>query len=207
VVILTHNREWFTELKGRLPHDQWRFARLGRWTGPESGISVIDAQHTFEEALELVETHPGSAATLARGIMDRRLEMIAERVKLPMPFVAGDANDHRTAVEFLDRLASETPRRLQRRDGDKWDPTDHPLATWKDARGLLIHWTDPPTHGHEGAIEECKRLIETCEQALTALHCDGCKRPVWERNDEKHRRLYCPCDSLRWTYGGPAEGD
>lgn len=207
VIVVTHYREWFNELKGRLPHNRWKFTRLASWAGPSAGIRVINADDTFEEALEQVSSNPALAAGSARGIMDRRLAIIAERLQLPMPFLMEDANDHRMAVDFLNRLISEAPKRLKRKRDGSWQPAVEPLQIWKNAKELLVYWANPPTHGGSGASEECKALIESCTKALEALRCTECGEQVWERDDDRRHRRYCTCGLLRWKYGGPSADD
>ena len=202
VVLFTHDREWFAELRRRLPQAQWRFVRLGIWQDPESGLQVIDAADTFDEALEWINANPEFASTKARAVMDRELAAAAERLRLPMPFLSGDRNDHREAAKFLERLMSEAPRRLKRREGDTWVEADGPVACWRETHGLLITWANRDTHGGVGAIDESRRLIESCRGSLDALYCPGeCKRPVWQRNDEQHEVLYCACGETKWKYG------
>ncbi|MGH7486201.1 MAG: hypothetical protein ACREMY_11475, partial [bacterium] len=204
VIIFTHDRLWWTELRVRLPPNQWNFVRLGPWTAPSAGIRVIDASHTFEEALELIEINPATAASTARGVMDRMLARIAEHLMLAMPFKEGDGNDHRTAVEFLDRLLSEAPNRFRMKANGQWDEPAQALQVWAEVKQLLIAWANPETHGHAGSPDECRALIDKCKQALSVFNCAGCDRSVWEIDDGSRRRLHCHCDRIRWTYRGPS---
>ena len=46
---------------------------------------------------------PESAGNRARAIMDSNMNLIAEKLQIPVPHRVGTRNDLRTCIEFLDR--------------------------------------------------------------------------------------------------------
>ena len=200
VLLFTHDREWFGELRRLLPHDRWDFVRLGLWTDPQSGLRVLDANHKFEDALELATTSCEAAANRARAVMDAELAFCAERLRLPMPFRRGDRNDYREAASFVRGLISASRSRFKVKDNGSWVAFDAPYDAWQDTLGLLITWANRGSHAGEVVMGEVTRLIESCERFLSMFNCDECGCPVWQTDDERHKFVQCRCGKLRWKY-------
>jgi hypothetical protein len=110
VIVLTHDREWYTELKHQLPESQWRFKTLLPWQDPLVGIRWSTKSTTFDEARAYLESRPDSAGNDARKIMDVELALVAEKLPLNLLYLRGDKNDHRTA--YTVRPPLEASRRI-----------------------------------------------------------------------------------------------
>ena len=86
VIILTHDREWYTELRHQLEHDsKWLFKTLLPYETPETGIRWSHKTTTFSDARALLNARPDAAANDARRIMDVELPMIAEQLQIRLP--------------------------------------------------------------------------------------------------------------------------
>jgi hypothetical protein len=126
IVLLTHDREWFFELSRFLRRSHWRFQRLKPWEGPESGICFADPATDFEKARARIASDPEDALSNVRRLMDLKLAEIAEALRVPMPYLRGEENDHRTAGQFLSKVWSE-PRVVPRLNGES--------VTWRRTCG------------------------------------------------------------------------
>jgi len=200
VLLFTHDREWFAELQDRLPTSGWKCMALRPWESPELGLQWSDSANTFDDARALIAVRPEAAGNCVRAIMDGRLSMAAEKLKVFVPHLRGDRNDQRTCVHFLERIISEARRRFRKRDGESW--TEHLEATmdWKEAHDLLISWGNRSSHTGSLVRSEVDRLIQACEKALSHFRCSTCGDPVWIAGQPTRERLECNCGELRWRY-------
>ena len=114
VILLTHDRIWYTELKYQLPGNRWDFKTLLPYETPALGIRWSQKTTTFDDARAHLKERPDSAGNDARKIMDFELALAAEKLEILLPFVRGDKNDRRMANDFLERLASDSRKRFAR---------------------------------------------------------------------------------------------
>lgn len=195
VILFTHDREWFGELRGFLESENWMFFTLKKWESPEVGIELLPSTYTFDEAEALIAIHIGSSGNAVRAIMDTELPKAAAKLKLAMPYIQGYQNDYRMAAEFLNYFISQGER-FRIRDGTEWKTHRDAINSWKEARRLLIAWGNPASHGGRISTPEAKTLIDTCKKALSCFDCLQCKRKVWALEAADYVR--CQCDSIRW---------
>ena len=177
VIILTHDREWYTELRHQLEHNSnWLFRTLLPYETPETGIRWSHKTTTFSDARALLKGRPDSAASDARKIMDVELPMIAEHLQIRLPYLRSDKNDRRMAHEFLSRLASDGKRCFQKKSANGYVENSDALAS---------------------------KLIDACERALAFFWCDSCAPPcsVWRLEDRNSESFQCRCGVVRWKYG------
>jgi hypothetical protein len=200
VILLTHDREWFSELRMRLPASEWTFKALRPWDNPEAGIQWARSTFTFDDARIYEQSHPEIAGNRVRAIMDTQMAIAAESLKLSVQYARGDRNDHRTCVEFLEHVISEAEK-MRKRVNEEWRPFPAPVGTWKKARSLLISWANRASHGGDLSKSEAKELIDTCEEALHQFWCKACDDPVWISDQTRRKRLQCSCGDLQWRYG------
>jgi DNA repair exonuclease SbcCD ATPase subunit len=204
VFVLTHDREWYTELRHQLPDSEWRFKTLLPWLEPAVGIRWSTKSTTFDEARAYLESRPDSAGNDARKIMDVELAFAAERLQINLPYLRGDKNDHRTAFDFLSRLIRDAPRCLQRRSNGTYSPFEEPIAVWRNARALLATWANRASHSFDLVSSEAAKLIDTCEKALECFTCGACKTRIWRADDTSAEAVQCQCGQIRWRYGKSA---
>jgi energy-coupling factor transporter ATP-binding protein EcfA2 len=201
VLLFTHDREWFSELRWRLPSARWNFMRLRRWENPQLGLQWSGAAGILGDARELVAVNPEAAGNRVRAIMDAELALASEKLMVPMPFARGDRNDRRTCIEFLECLISEAPRRLRKREEQAWLEFTEPIEEWREARSLLGAWANRASHTGTLVAPEVNRLIEQCEKALAYLRCSSCGDPIWISDQANRERVQCSCDCIQWRYG------
>jgi len=200
VALFTHDREWYNELRFRLPSNKWEFLVLRPWENPKIGLRWSRSAYTFDEARALAPDHPEASGNRTRAIMDEHLAIAAERLRLSMPFLRGDRNDRRTCVDFLNRIIGEAPRKLRKKEGNEWLPFSGPVPEWKTTRDLLIVWGDRSSHTGTLNAGEAEKLIETCEKALECFRCPSCGEYVWLADQTSKERLQCLCGELQWRY-------
>jgi recombinational DNA repair ATPase RecF len=198
VILLTHDREWFTELRSRLPSKQWDFVALRPWLEPRIGIQWSQSKGTFGDARSLVADNPEAAGNRVRAIMDTELAIIAERLQVRVPFARGDQNDRRTCMEFIERIISEAKDRLRKSDGGMLVDFTAPIEDWQEARSLLVSWANRASHRGSLSSSEAEYLIHTCEKALSHFRCTDCGEPIWFAEQTNKNRLQCSCGKLIW---------
>ncbi|MCX5800713.1 MAG: AAA family ATPase [Candidatus Eisenbacteria bacterium] len=95
VLLLTHDREWYAELRQQLDSKNWTFRALLPYETPDIGIRWSHKTTTFGDARAHLKKRPDSAGNDARKIMDIELSLIAERLHIRLPFLRADKNDRR----------------------------------------------------------------------------------------------------------------
>jgi len=198
VLLFTHDREWFGELRGFLESKNWKFFTLKKWESPKIGIELLPSTYTFDEAEALMSTHIGSCGNAVRAIMDTELPKAAAKLKLGMPFIQGYHNDNRMAVEFLDYFLSQGEK-FRIKDITNWKVHQDAIDAWKEARSSLIAWANRASHGGSLSPSEAQTLIDACKKALSFFECVQCNRKVWAL--EAHDYVQCQCGSIRWKLG------
>ena len=204
VFILTHDREWYTELRHQLEReDNWLFRTLLPYETPQTGIRWSHKTTTFSDARALLKRRPDAAAGDARRIMDVELPMIAERLQIRLPYLRSDKNDRRMAHEFLSRLASDGKRCFQKKAASGYVENSDALEALAKADELLGAWGNRGSHSFDIVESEASKLIDACERALAFFWCDSCPPPssVWRLEDRNAESFQCRCGVLRWKYG------
>ena len=204
VVIFTHDREWYTELRHQLGGgNQWSFKTLLPYESPDIGIRFSDRTTTFDDARAQLASRPDSAGNDARKIMDVELPMVAERLRIRLPYLPSDKNDMRVAHEFLIRIVADAKKCFERKSDKGYVKHLDAIETLTETDTLLVAWGNPASHSFDTAPAEAVKLIEACEAALESFKCASCNPPtdVWRLQDEKSEILQCRCGQIRWRYG------
>ena len=199
VIILTHDRDWYSDLRLQLSGKDWHFAALLPYRTPELGITWAGSAGTFGDARSYLETRPDTAANEARKVMDVELAKHAERIGLNLPFVRGDKNDKRGAHEFLEQFITQgrASYRIRRQNGT-YEPYDRALAAFEAADRLLISWANRGSHSDDVVRTEADKVISACEAALSVLRCDECMKYVTYAEVNSNGSVQCQCGKLRW---------
>jgi hypothetical protein len=201
VIIFTHDRDWFAELRQQLDASQWNFRNLRPFETPEIGIQWSDKTSTFDDARTHLKDRPDSAGNDARKIMDVELSLIAEKLQLRLPYMRGDKNDHRMCHDFLERLISDGKTCLQRKSGNDYAAFTEALDLLAAADKLLVSWGNKSSHTQNVMRNEATKLIDACEKALAVFQCTACKKYIWLNQASGPKWMQCQCGNLRWRYG------
>ena len=202
VIIFTHDREWYTELRYQLGNNnRWTFKSLLPYDTPRIGIRFSNKTTTFEDALAHLEERPDSAGNDARKIMDVDLPMICQHLQLRLPYQRSDRNDLRTANEFLTRLVADGKICFEKRTADQYAVYAKAIEAWSEANALLLSWGNRGSHSFNVVKSEATKLIDACEAALGFFKCDSCSSNVWRLEDEQSKLVQCRCGDIRWRYG------
>ena len=201
VIILTHDRVWYTELRHQLGHNNsWNFKTLLPYETPDIGIRWSHKTTTFDDARVLITERPDSAGHDARKIMDVELSMIAEHLQIRLPYLPSDKNDRRVAHEFLTRLVSDGKKCFQMRAGSQYVVHTDAVNALKEADRLLVSWGNRASHTFDTVRPEAIKLIDTCEVAIASFKCDSCDHNVWRLADKQSEWVQCRCGEIRWRY-------
>ncbi len=201
ILLFTHDREWFHELRTILPTASWKFLVLKPWSSPSIGLQWSESQDTLDDARVLIDTDPEAAGNRVRAIMDTQLAIIAERLRIDMLYKRGDRNDRRTCIEFCEKIISNGKKRFRKKAGDSWPEFKEPIDDWHRMHSLLIAWADRSSHAGSLVPNEVEQLIQTCEIALSRFKCAKCESFVWSADRTSQERLQCTCGDLQWSYG------
>lgn len=201
IIVLTHDREWFTELRQRLAGSDWLFRRLLPYESPKVGIRWSHSTATFDDAKAHLATRPDSAGNDARKIMDIELALIVEKLQIRLPYLRGERNDMRMAHELIERIVSDGKKCFQHRENASHTPHPQALVTVQTAGNLLAAWGNRGSHTFDLELSEATKLIEACEAALAVFACGACKKPVWFAEAGGPEWIQCECGALRWRYG------
>jgi hypothetical protein len=201
VIIFTHDRDWYAELRHQLDAKQWGFKALLPYETPELGIRWSERTTSFDDARANLKDRPDSAGNDARKIMDIELALIAEKLQVRLPYLRGERNDHRMWSEFLERLIADGKKCLQKKTGSDFACDTAGLQALDDAKRLLVSWGNRSSHSPDVVRPEAAKLIESCEKALDVFQCSGCRQPLWMADAGNKEWVQCQCGGLRWRYG------
>lgn len=201
VVVLTHDREWYTELRHQLDGKSWAFKALLPYETPDIGIRWSHKTTTFDDARAHLKERPDSAGNDARKIMDIELALIAERLQIRLPYVRGDKNDKRMAHDFLERFVADGRKCLQKKVDNDYVTHADAIAAFDEADALLVTWGNKASHTFDVVRPEATKLIDTCEKALEFFKCPACTKAVWFADATGSKWAQCHCGELRWRYG------
>jgi hypothetical protein len=198
VIVLTHDREWYAELRQQLDAKHWGFKVLLPWESPAIGIRWSHNTTTFDDARAHVASRPDSAGNDARKIMDVELALIGERLRMRLPYLRGDKNDKRLAHEFLERLIADGKTSFKKRKEMGADYLEHgdAITAWENADRLLSSWANRASHSFNLVGPEAIKLIDACESALEFFKCSACGKNVWFA--ETGKSFQCGCGQIRW---------
>ena len=204
MIVFTHDREWYTELRYQLNgNNQWRFKTLLPYESPDIGIRWSHKTTTFDDARALITARPDAAGNDARKIMDVELPLIAEGLKIRIPYLRSIGNDRRMAHEFLVRLLADGKKCFQKRSGTKYTVHTDAINALNEADRLLLSWGNRASHTFDIAPLEAEKLIDACEIVIAFFRCDCCNPPanIWRLVDEQSKLVQCNCGEIRWRYG------
>lgn len=201
VIVFTHDRDWYIELRRQLDQKNWDFRALRPYENPGIGIRWSDKTWTFDDARALLKKAPDSAGNTARKIMDIELATLAERLKLRLPYLYREKNDHRTSHEFLSQLISAGKKCFDKKGTEKYEPHEEAIQALGEADKLLVSWGNKASHTFDITLEEATKLITACESALEFFICPDCKKNVYKLDDGSAKLVQCGCGHLRWRYG------
>ena len=201
VIILTHDREWYTELRQQLDKKIWSFKALFPYETPDIGIRWSHKTTTFDDARSQLKDRPDAAGNDARKILDVELALIAERLRIRMPYLRAHKNDERMAHDFLLRFIADGQKCFQKRTSKGYEPNTDAIDLFNDADRLLISWANRASHSFDIVRPEATKLIEACEKALDSFKCSSCKRGVWFADAGGSDLVQCQCGEIRWRYG------
>lgn len=201
VIIFTHDRVWYSELRHQLDRTNWAFKVLRPYETPEIGIRLSEKTSTFDDARAHLAERPDSAGNDVRKIMDFELALIAERLQVKLPYQRGDRNDKRMAHDFLERLLADSKKCFQMKSGAEYVVFTSAIEVLDKVDRLLLSWANRGSHTFELARSEANKLIDDCEQALGFFRCTSCGRDVWYTHVERTESRQCECSNLRWRYG------
>ncbi|MBI3091991.1 MAG: AAA family ATPase [Candidatus Tectomicrobia bacterium] len=201
VVILTHDREWYTELRQQLHGNSWTFKTLLPYETPTVGIRWSHKTTTFDDARAQLNDRPDSAGTDARKIMDVELALIAERLRIRLPYLRAEKNDKRIAHDFLDRFVADGKKCFRKKVGQEYVAHSDATGALDKADRLLVSWANRGTHTLDLVRQEAVKVIDACEKALESFICSSCRRGVWLADAESAEWVQCQCGEIQWRYG------
>jgi hypothetical protein len=201
VIVLTHDREWFTELKFQLDERVWLFKTLLPYETPAEGIRWSGRTSTFDDARALLTDRPDSAGSDARKIMDVQLSIIAEKLFIKLPYLRGLKNDRRLAHEFLSKIISIAPNCFQHKPTETYETYDEAITALREADVLILSWANRAAHTFDIVRPEAERLITTCETSLDYFSCNLCGKFIWFADAAGPQVKQCECGNIRWRYG------
>lgn len=201
VVILTHDREWYTELRQQLDSKNWIFKTLLPYETPDLGIRWSHKTTTFDDARAQIKERPDSAGNDARKIMDVELALIAEHLQIKMPYLRADKNDKRMAHDFLERLVADGKKCFQKKVRDGYESHVDAVNSFDRADRLLVSWANRASHTFDLVRPEATMLIDACEKALEFFKCSSCGKGVCFADAKGLESVQCQCGQIRWRYG------
>lgn len=201
VLLLTHDREWYSELRQRLDGKNWAFKALLPYETPDVGIRWSHKTTIFDDARAQLKERPDSAGNDARKIMDIELGLIAERLQIRLPYMRAERNDRRMAHDFLERFVADGKKCFQRKVGPEYLAHSDALDAFDKADRLLVSWANRGSHTFDVVRPEAAKLIEACEKALEFFKCSSCGKGIWFADAGGSEWVQCHCGKIRWRYG------
>ena len=205
VILFTHDRDWYPELRHQLDANRWDFKVLLPYETPDIGIRWSGKTTGFDEARSLLKEKPDSAGNEARKIMDAELALLAEKLKISLPYLRAEKNDKRMAHEFLEKILSDGKKCLKRKVDGNEDIYQEALDALGKADKLIVSWGNKGSHSTDMVKPEAEKLIDACEQALSFFLCPSCEKSIWFAEAQGAKWVQCECSQIRWRYGKTPE--
>lgn len=199
VLLFTHERDWYIELRRQLDPIRWEFKTLMPWESPDIGIRLSSKQYTFDDARAMVADSPDAAGNTARKIMDISVAVLAESLNVSLPYLHRERNDHRTAHEFLEKMSSRGAFQIRKED-KSYEDFKEAIDDLRLATRLLGTWGNRASHDFNITKVEAIELINVCERTLGHFKCSSCNYEVNRLDDEKAEFKQCRCGQLKWKY-------
>ncbi|MCX5817195.1 MAG: hypothetical protein NTX75_13325 [Proteobacteria bacterium] len=200
LLIFTHDREWYTELRQQLDGKNWNFKTLLPYETPNIGIRWSHRTTTFDDARALLKERPDAAGNDARKIMDIELALIAEKLQIRLPFLRGEKNDRRLAHDFLERFVADGKICFQKKAEKKYVGHSDAIEAFEKVDRLLVAWANRASHTFNLVSAEAAKLLDSCETALECFKCSSCGMGVWFADAESGEYVQCKCGEIRWRY-------
>lgn len=201
VVIFTHDRDWYAELRLLLDGKAWAFKALLPYETPEIGIRWSHKTTTFDDARAHLKDRPDSAGNDARKIMDVEMMPIAERLRIRVEYLRGEKNDKRLSHDLLERVVAQGRACFEKRAGSVHTVHGEAIEALAKADALLVAWANRASHSFDIVPPEAAKLIDACEAALGFFKCPTCGKNVWYADAERAEVVQCECGEIRWRYG------
>jgi recombinational DNA repair ATPase RecF len=202
VILLTHDRDWYAELRERLDSATWLFKALLPYDKPAVGIRWSAKTSTFGDARAFLTEAPDAAGNTARKIMDTELALRAERLKVRMPYLGGNRNDHRTGHDFLFRIIADGAVCFRRKGASGgYEAYADAITALRSTDKLLVTWGNKASHSFDVVRPEAEKLIAECEATLELFVCPNCRKAVYKLTEASAELLQCECGHLQWRYG------
>jgi hypothetical protein len=200
ILLFTHDRDWYGDLRHQLDAKEWQFRALLPFDGPNQGIRWSYRTQSFDDARGYLKVRADVAANEARKVMDVELSIQADRLSIELPFARGERNDRRGAHEFLERLVNRGRKAFKKRNSEKneYEPYGEGVDLLAEADRLLISWANRGSHTEDVVPVEAEKLIDACDAALKALRCDACDTWVSHAEVGSDGSYQCQCGTLRW---------
>jgi len=201
ILIMTHDREWYAELRQQLDSASWKFKALMPYERPDIGIRWSDKEFSFDDARALLKASPDSAGNTARKIMDIELSLHADGMKVRLPYLHRERNDHRMTHDFLSQLISDGAKCFKKVENGKPAPFTEAIEAFREADKLVLSWGNRASHSFDVVGPEAAKLIAACEKALACFVCPKCDKTVHKLEDKGAEFVQCQCGYLQWRYG------
>jgi len=200
ILLFTHDRDWYGDLRHQLDANEWHFRALLPYQGPEQGIRWSHRTRSFDDAREYLKVRADVAANEARKVLDVELSIQADRLSIELPFARGERNDKRVAHEFLERLVSKGRKAFKKKHPtkDEYEPYSEGIELLAAADRLLVSWANRGSHTEDVVTAEAEKLINKCEAALEALRCGACGKWVSHAGVGTEGSYQCQCGTLKW---------
>lgn len=198
VLLFTHDRDWFAELRLRLDQKHWQFRSLIPYGEPREGIRWSARIGNFDDAKKYLDTRPDIAANETRKVLDTELSLHVEALELKLRYARGEKNDKRMATEFLERLMADGRKQFQVRDGAAYKKNEAAVVAFDAAAKLLVAWGNRGSHTEDVVKAEAEELLAVCQAAIDALRCSGCSKFVHANSGNDGHQ--CQCGALRWRH-------
>lgn len=200
VILFTHERDWYIDLRKQLDSKNWEFKTLMPWESPEIGIRLSTKQFTFDDARSQIASFPDSAGNTARKIIDTSFPVLAESLQVSLPYKHRERNDGRTGHEFLEKIISIPDSFQIRRNGANYELFSEALEDLKEADRLVVSWANRASHDFDTTKNEATKLIYACEKALSRFMCEDCKKEVTYLSNDKLGFKQCSCGKIKWKF-------
>jgi predicted RNA-binding Zn-ribbon protein involved in translation (DUF1610 family) len=201
VIIFTHDREWYTELRQQLDPAAWIFKVLMPYETPNLGVRWSAKTSTFDDARAQLKERPDAAGNDVRKIMDIELALFADRLQIRMPYLRGEQNDKRMAHDFLERFIADGKTCFEKKGAKDYEIHNEAIESFKRADQLILSWANRASHSFDLVRSEATKLIDACEQALGFFKCPSCGKGIAFADAEAKEWTQCQCGSVRWRYG------
>ncbi|MEM5882569.1 MAG: hypothetical protein QXS69_03880, partial [Candidatus Aenigmatarchaeota archaeon] len=194
VIILTHEKDWFTYMKNAVKGKNW-YINIIKWS-EENGAylepTLIDLKTIIENKIK--NNEEVGLGNLIRQYLEMVLKEICEELAVKMPYRSNETNEKRMCGEMLAYLKSELNKQPCK---EKFDALVNRIMN----TSLFIGNKGSHYDSFHPSFGDFKSFWDDVIELESLFYCAKCRQPVSLKNyNNLEKKIRCKCGKLDYEW-------